>query len=143
MDYNVVIIRFGEMNTKGKNKKDFINTLARSIKEALLDYKDLIEYSVRHDHIYLFLKEDNLDIVDKLKEVSGLYSFSLAKRIDPDFDNIINESLENIKKETGKTFKIYTHQIDKSFCTAKETIKKQTKNPPKKTTYRMGENLCK
>ena len=32
MDYNVVIIRFGEMNTKGKNKKDFINTLARSIK---------------------------------------------------------------------------------------------------------------
>ena len=115
MDYNVVIIRFGEMNTKGKNKKDFINTLARSIKEALLDYKDLIEYSVRHDHIYLFLKEDNLDIVDKLKEVSGLYSFSLAKRIDPDFDNIINESLENIKKETGKTFKIYTHRIDKSY----------------------------
>ena len=56
MDYNVVIIRFGEMNTKGKNKKDFINTLARSIKEALLDYKDLIEYSVRHDHIYLYLK---------------------------------------------------------------------------------------
>ena len=115
MDYNVVIIRFGEMNTKGKNKKDFINTLARSIKEALLDYKDLIEYSVRHDHIYLFLKEDNLDIVDKLKEVSGLYSFSLAKRIDPDFDNIINESLENIKKEAGKTFKIYTHRIDKSY----------------------------
>ena len=114
MDYNVVIIRFGEMNTKGKNKKDFINTLARSIKEALLDYKDLIEYSVRHDHIYLFLKEDNLDIVEKLKEVSGLYSFSLLKRIDPDFDNIINESLENIKKETGKTFKIYTHRIDKS-----------------------------
>ncbi len=115
MDYNVIIIRFGEMNTKGKNKKDFINTLARSIKEALADFKDLIDYSVRHDHIYLFLKEDNLDVIDKLKQVSGLYSFSLAKRIDPDFDNILDESLKIIQKETGKTFKIYTHRIDKSY----------------------------
>ena len=25
MDYNTIIVRFGEMSTKGKNKKDFIN----------------------------------------------------------------------------------------------------------------------
>lgn len=135
MDYNVIIIRYGEMNTKGKNKKDFINTLARSIKDALIDFKDLIEYSVRHDHIYLFLKENNLNIIDKLKEVSGLYSFSLAKKIDADFDNIISESLDIIKKEKGNTFKIYSHRIDKSYpyisdeinrAVAKEVLKNTT-----------------
>ena len=115
MDYDVVIIRFGEMNTKGKNKKDFINTLAQSIKKALVNYDDLIDYAVRHDHIYLYLKEENLDIVKELKEVSGLYSFSLAKKIDADYDNLLEESLKYIKQEEGKTFKIYSHRIDKSY----------------------------
>lgn len=115
MDYDVVIIRFGEMNTKGKNKKDFINTLAQSIKKALVNYDDLIDYAVRHDHIYLYLKEKNLDIIKELKEVSGLYSFSLAKKIDADFDNLLEESLKYIQQEEGKTFKIYSHRIDKSY----------------------------
>ncbi len=115
MDYDVVIIRFGEMNTKGKNKKDFINTLAQSIKKALVNYDDLIDYAVRHDHIYLYLKEKNLDIIKELKEVSGLYSFSLAKKIDADYDNLLEESLKYIQQEEGKTFKIYSHRIDKSY----------------------------
>ena len=115
MDYDVVIIRFGEMNTKGKNKKDFINTLAQSIKKALVNYDDLIDYAVRHDHIYLYLKEKNLDIIKELKEVSGLYSFSLAKKVDADYDNLLEESLKYIQQEEGKTFKIYSHRIDKSY----------------------------
>lgn len=136
MDYNVIVIRYGEMNTKGKNKKDFINTLARSIKEALIDYKDKIEYKVCHDHIYLYLSENNLEIIDILKEVSGLYSFSLCKKIDPDIDNIISESLDILKNEEGKTFKVYTRRIDKSYpyisdeinrMIAKEVLKNTSK----------------
>ncbi len=115
MDYDVIIIRFGEMNTKGKNKKDFINTLAQSIKKALANYDDLIDYAVRRDHIYLYLKQENLDIIKELKEVSGLYSFSLAKKIDADYDNLLEQSLKYIKQEEGNTFKIYSHRIDKSY----------------------------
>ena len=40
MDFDTIIVRFGEMSTKGKNKKDFINGLARSIRHALKDFED-------------------------------------------------------------------------------------------------------
>jgi len=134
MDYNVIIIRYGEMNTKGKNKKEFINTLAQSIKKALKDYDDKIEYSVRHDHIYLYLKEDNLDVIENLKEVSGLYSFSLAKKIDSDYDLLIEESLKCINQEEGKTFKIYTRRIDKSYPYISDEINREIASKILKST---------
>jgi thiamine biosynthesis protein ThiI len=115
MDYDTIIVRYGEMSTKGKNKRDFIYKLASSIENELEDYKDKIDYSVRHDHIFLFLKEKNLPIADILKNIQGLYSFSLALKIDADIDNILSTSLTIMKKEEGKTFKIYTHRIDKSY----------------------------
>ena len=35
------MIRFGELNTKGKNKKDFINTLKRNISHSLSEINNL------------------------------------------------------------------------------------------------------
>ena len=82
MDYNTIIVRFGEMSTKGKNKKDFINKLAGSILSHLKKFEDSFELVKRHDHIYLNLKEENQEIIDILKEVPGMYSFSLALKTD-------------------------------------------------------------
>ena len=41
MNYDHIMVRFGELNTKGKNKKEFIRTLAVNIKNALKDFKEL------------------------------------------------------------------------------------------------------
>ena len=38
--YTTVMIRFGELNTKGKNKIMFINTLLRNIKHALKEFRN-------------------------------------------------------------------------------------------------------
>lgn len=115
MDYNVIIVRFGEMSTKGKNKKDFVLKLAHSIRIALRDYEESYSMVIRHDHIYLYINEEIPNLENLLKEVSGMYSFSLAKKIDSELNNIIEESLNIVNEEDGQTFKIKTHRIDKSY----------------------------
>lgn len=115
MDYNVVIVRFGEMSTKGKNKRDFVFRLAHSIRLNLRNYEDDFEMIIRHDHIYLNIKNKIDNLVDILKEISGMYSFSLALKIDPDFENIKSEALRILKEEKGSTFKIHARRIDKSY----------------------------
>lgn len=115
MDYNVVIVRFGEMSTKGKNKRDFVFRLAHSIRLNLRNYEDDYEMIIRHDHIYLNIKNKIDNLVDILKEISGMYSFSLALKIDPDLENIKSEVLRILKEEKGSTFKIHARRIDKSY----------------------------
>lgn len=115
MDYNVVIVRFGEMSTKGKNKRDFVFRLAHSIRLNLRNYEDDYEMIIRHDHIYLNIKNKIDNLVDILKEISGMYSFSLALKIDPDLENIKSEALRILKEENGNTFKIHARRIDKSY----------------------------
>lgn len=115
MEYNVVIVRFGEMSTKGKNKRDFVFRLAHSIRLNLRDYEEDYEMVIRHDHIYLNIKNKIDNLVDILKEISGMYSFSLALKIDADLDNIKEEALKIFKESEGKTFKIHARRIDKSY----------------------------
>lgn len=115
MDYNVVIIRFGEMSTKGKNKRDFVFKLAHSIRLALREFEDDYEMIIRHDHIYLNIKNQIENLPDILKEVSGMYSFSLALKIDQDFDNVKETAFKIISESSGNTFKIRTRRIDKSY----------------------------
>ena len=115
MDYNVVIVRFGEMSTKGKNKRDFVFRLAHSIRLNLRNYENDYEMIIRHDHIYLNIKNKIDNLVDILKEISGMYSFSLALKIDPDFENVKSEALRILKEEKGSTFKIHARRIDKSY----------------------------
>ncbi len=127
MNYNSIIIRFGEMSTKGKNKKDFIFALARSIKQNLKPYEDKYSMLVRHDHIYIDLKEENLDIIRDLKEIPGMYSFSLCLKIvdDTDLENIEKIALKEIKGEVGKTFKIKTKRVDKSYPYTSDDINRE------------------
>ena len=115
MEYNTIIVRFGEMSTKGKNKRDFIASLARSIRHTLKEDENKYEMIIRHDHIYLNLKQHIEDLENKLKDISGMYSFSLALKIDQDLDNILKVGFDIVKNEEGNTFKIRTKRIDKSY----------------------------
>lgn len=116
MIYDTIIIRFGELTTKGKNRKDFINKLATSIDKSLSEYKGTYSLDVRHDHIYINILDYDKFTYEPLKEVSGINSFSLAlKKEIFELDEIINEAYNIVLNEKGKTFKIATRRIDKSF----------------------------
>ena len=61
---------------------------------------------IRHDHIYLNLINDIDGLVEKLKDIQGMYSFSLALKIDQDLDNILQVSFDIIKSELLKVKKV-------------------------------------
>lgn len=115
MNSNVVMVRYGELSTKGKNIKDFIKKLANNIKDSLKEYTEL-SYKVQHDHIYINLNGVEFEKVsEKLKLVPGISSFSLVTSISTDLDEIINIGTEIAKKSNAKTFKVITKRVDKLY----------------------------
>ncbi len=115
MKYDHIMVRFGELSTKGKNKKEFIRVLARNIKNALGEYPSL-EYIVQLDHIYIKLNDvDPDEIIEVLQSISGIHALSLVLKIDEDIDNICEESLKLIKQEKGQTFKVHAKRANKKY----------------------------
>ncbi len=113
--YDTVLIRYGELSTKGKNRKDFITRLYHNIKYALRDYPNLT-YQKTHDRIYIKLTDENTDeISDKLKRVFGISSFSFTEKVDSDIETIKETCLRIAKDSNKKTFKMMAKRHDKSF----------------------------
>ena len=121
VSYDYIMVRFGELSTKGKNKKDFIHTLFLNIKHALKEYDVKVES--RFDHIYVYLNgNEYAPIIERLQDVSGIQGLSLVARIDNDIEKIKESSLELIKLEEGKTFKVKVKRSNKKFPLHSEEI---------------------
>ena len=115
MKYDHIMVRFGELNTKGKNKKEFIRTLAVNIHNALKDFPNL-SFETRYDHIYVGLNnEDYKPVLERLQDVSGIHALSLVYRCEKDIDKIKESSLALINEEEGKTFKVKVKRGDKTY----------------------------
>ncbi len=113
--YDHILVRYGELSTKGKNKKDFIKRLLTNVKNALCEFKGLT-YERTHDRLYILLNGENAEAVaDVLQHVFGISSFSFAIRIPSDIDKIIETGFTVAKNSTANTFKIETRRSDKHF----------------------------
>lgn len=113
--YDHILVRFGELSTKGKNKKDFIKRLLTNVKNALREFEAL-SYERTHDRLYIMLNEENPHAVSEhLRKVFGISSFSLAIRVPSDIEEIKKTALLVAKETTGKTFKIEARRSFKQF----------------------------
>ena len=125
MKYDHIMVRFGELSTKGKNKKEFIRILAHNIKNALRDFVDL-EYIVRLDHIYIKLNDnDPNEIIQILQGISGIHALSLVLKTDDEISNVKKVSLELIKLEDGKTFKVHARRANKKYPIISDQINRE------------------
>lgn len=122
---DLIIVRFGELSTKGKNMKDFIRKLGSNIKLALRDF-DKLTYDIRHDHIYINLNGTDFDLVKKpLSLVPGLLSFSHAHAFERNLDVVKQFALEMALKSNKKTFKVFTKRSDKLFPYTSDQINRE------------------
>ncbi|MEG0313788.1 MAG: tRNA uracil 4-sulfurtransferase ThiI [Erysipelotrichaceae bacterium] len=120
--YDHILVRFGELSTKGKNKKDFIKKLLQNMKNALKGY-DKLTYERTHDRIYVLLNgEEPTDICSKLQLVFGISSFSLAIKINSDYDEMMRVALMVAKDSDAKTFKMDTRRNYKMFYMMSDDI---------------------
>jgi len=66
MNYDRILIRYGELSTKGRNRSQFIQKLANSIRRALHDFPNVAIRGTR-DRTYILLNgEDGHLIKDAL-----------------------------------------------------------------------------
>lgn len=113
--YTKVLIRYGELTLKGKNKKDFIAKVYQMVRDKTEDLN--IEYIKKHDRLYIELLDTDYEVVvERLDKVFGLYSYSLVSETTKDIEDIKKRALElaaAIKVE--KTFKVETKRSDKRY----------------------------
>lgn len=115
MECNHILVRFGELTTKGKNRKTFIRKLCHNTKEILSQFEKL-KYELSFDRMYILLNgEDAQAVCEKLQTVFGIYSFSLCYKVESDLEKIKDVCLQIIENNEGNTFKIDTKRNDKDF----------------------------
>lgn len=114
-----IMIRYGELNTKGKNKIDFVRMLEKNIRHSLGNLINIKDLYHTHDHSYINLNDDsNIDeIIEILKNISGIHSFSIVYKLDADIDKLSDFCLDYILKvkDKVKTFKVNCKRSDKRF----------------------------
>lgn len=110
-----ILVRFGELTTKGKNRKLFIRKLLKNTTEILHDYSAL-EYELTYDRLYIYLNEENAEeVTDKLKTIFGIHNFSLCYKVEHDLEKAKEVVTYIIDHDEGNTFKIDTKRHDKSY----------------------------
>ena len=117
MKYDHILVRFGEISTKGKNRKKFIEKLRQHIRFVLKDFEAL-KYASYRDRITIMLNgEDPEPISEQLKGVFGIQSFSLAVKCETNLDAIKEAALTAVQEvyEQGNTFKVSTKRSYKQF----------------------------
>lgn len=117
MNYSEIMIRYGELSTKGKNKMRFVKKLSQNIKEALSIYPDVRVYCDRdRGHVYLN-GTDYQAVSTSLKKIFGIQSFAPSYKIEksvPALKEAVQAIMKNIYQE-GMTFKIAARRSDHSF----------------------------
>ena len=105
--YDHILIRYGELSTKGKNRKDFIKKLFNNVKNALSGFPAL-DYEKTHDRMYIHLNgEDPFQVKTYLEKVFGISSFSFAVPCDSDIEAIKARQEELQKKFFELSEKLY------------------------------------
>ena len=115
MECNHILVRFGELTTKGKNRKMFIRKLCQNTKEILKPMSQL-KYELSFDRMYIILNgEDPKAVAEKLKTVFGIHSFSFCYKVESDLEKIKEVCLQVVENNSGQTFKIDTKRNDKDY----------------------------
>ena len=117
MKYSEIMVRYGELSTKGKNRRSFIMQLAQNVRQALSDFPE-IKIHAERDRMHLLLNGVDGDLViPKLAKIFGIQNFSPSVRVEKEVQSL-KQAVQEIMQEiyTGKeTFKIIAKRSDHSF----------------------------
>lgn len=117
MEYTEIMVRYGELSTKGKNRKDFINRLGGNIRKTLKVFPE-VEVHPNRDRTHVTLNGANsADVIGRLKKVFGIQNFSPSLKVERTMEDVQRGTLELLKDQlkSGMTFKVNTRRSDHDF----------------------------
>lgn len=117
MNVEYILIRYGEMTTKGKNRGRFTSILRENVRNRLKSFEN-IKITATRDRMYIKLNgEDHEKVASSLKQVFGIHTFSYARKVDTELEAIKKGALQAIEElgDTVKTFKVNAQRSYKQF----------------------------
>ncbi len=117
MNYDRILIRYGEISTKGRNRNKFVDKLRRSVRIALAPFPK-IKIRAERDRMYVLVNGENVpEIINALKNIFGIQSISPAIKAKRDLEQMKMAALSLVKElyKEGQTFKISPKRSDKTF----------------------------
>lgn len=117
MKYTEIMVRYGELSTKGKNRKDFIGRLAGNVTKVLREFPQ-VEIHPLHDRMHIVLNDAPFEEVDqRLKKVFGIQTYSPTIKVEKTLAEIEKTALALMKEtfKKGMTFKVNTKRSDHQF----------------------------
>ncbi|MBQ7579515.1 MAG: tRNA 4-thiouridine(8) synthase ThiI [Clostridia bacterium] len=111
----VILIRYCEIHLKGKNRSFFENLLLNNIKTALKNFNLKVTKTPARYIVSEFNENDESEIIEILKCIPGIFSFSRATKIKTDLHEIEKLSIALMQDKKG-TFKVNTNRADKTVA---------------------------
>ncbi len=120
-----VVLRFGELFLKGKNRFRFEEALERNVRRAVRG-RDDVNVVRKHGRIFVLGAAD-ADLLDRLTKVFGIASVSPATFCEKTLEEITKNALHqaDLRPPDAKTFRISARRSDKSFPLTSTDIGRQ------------------
>ncbi|UOB19921.1 tRNA uracil 4-sulfurtransferase ThiI [Macrococcus armenti] len=118
MQYDHILVRYGELTLKSGNRNTFVNQLKSNIKYALIP---LTGYKVNanRDRMYVEITEeaDVEEIMKRISKVFGVHSVSPVVKVEKDIEQIKASAVRLAQDidAPGVTFKVDAKRSDKGF----------------------------
>lgn len=117
MIYDRIVLRYGDLTMKGKNRKVFEDKMLKSVKNAMKDFPD-VTYWRTYGRLYVLLNGTAHEpVMNRLRELFGIVSISPVLAVEADLEAIKKAAYEAIAglNQLPKTFKISAKRAFKRF----------------------------
>ncbi len=116
----MIIVRYGEIGLKGRNRRAFEERLARNIERKLKRYGYAAHTRILRGRIFVYASDEALELISKCP---GVVSASVAKEMD--YKSIFPYLLEALQDYSPRTFRVYTKRVDKTYPRTSQEINEE------------------
>ncbi|QAY65398.1 tRNA uracil 4-sulfurtransferase ThiI [Paenibacillus protaetiae] len=117
MRYERILVRYGDLTLKGRNRGRFERQMEQQIKRALAPFTALT-YTKIYGRLYIHLHEQAYEpVAERLKDVFGIISFSPVLAAKPELEAIREKALALMQEAVKQpsTFKVSARRTWKPF----------------------------
>src|SRR5699024_12072820 len=102
MQYDHILIRYGELGLKGKNIKTFLVKLQQNIQQSLKEYPNIKVKRTQGRLIILLNGHQPDKIIEICKDIFGIQSLSLAMKLENEEAQIKDAEIKLLIREKRK-----------------------------------------
>ncbi|MNO57675.1 putative tRNA sulfurtransferase [compost metagenome] len=132
LHYDMLLLRFGEISVKGRNRPRFEKAAMRHVK-ALLRSFPKADVLKEYGRIYVVLNgESSHEVIDSLKNVFGVTSISPVKVVASRLEDITEAAtsfIQSLSLEQNTTFKVSTRRVWKGFAHSSHEMNRLVSGP--------------